>query len=228
MNTKRFAVIVAGGKGVRMGHELPKQFIEIGGLPILMHTLATFSSCQPSVEIILVLPQNQIDFWKTLCAQYNFTIPHTCAIGGTTRTESVKNGLAQISGEGLVAIHDGVRPLATHQLINNAFDIAQKKGSAIAAVPLKDSIRKLLPEEKSKALNRAEYQLVQTPQTFQVKLIKEAYLQTENSEVSFTDDASVVEAIGHEVNLVEGSYQNIKITTPEDLLFAEAYLKQNQ
>lgn len=225
MNTKRFAIIVAGGKGLRMGNEIPKQFLEVAGKPILMHTITRFFECKPSIQIILVLPKVQFEFWEELCEKYKFTISHTVVAGGNTRTDSVRNGLNTIKNNGLVAVHDGVRPFATEELINQSFEVAEKKGSAIAAVPLKDSIRKMIDNNESESLNRSNYQLVQTPQTFQIKLLKEAYAKAENSTQTFTDDASVVEAIGHKVSLVRGSYQNIKITTPEDLIFAEAILK---
>ncbi len=225
MNTKRFAVIVAGGKGLRMGKDIPKQFMEVRGLPILMHTLKKFYDADSSITLILVLPQSQFAFWETLKDKHSFQIPHISVAGGEIRTASVFNGLNAIEGEqGTVAIHDGVRPFASVNLINTSFKTAHLEGSAIAAVSLKDSIRKIAGNGSSTALNRAEFQLIQTPQTFQIKLLKEAYQKAICSNEVFTDDASVVEAIGHQVTLIQGDYQNIKITTPEDLLFAEAIL----
>lgn len=223
--TENYAVIVAGGAGLRMGSEIPKQFIEIAGMPILMHTLKQFFVFDPNILIILALPENQVAFWKNLCTQYEFQIPHKIAKGGTSRFLSVKNGLMAISGhEGIVAIHDGVRPLVPVEVIKNSFENATKRGSAVAAVKLKDSIRfKEKEGSLTKALNRNLFFLVQTPQTFQVNLIKKAFDTEERAE--FSDDATVFEFYGEEVNLIEGSYKNIKITTPEDLIIARVFLE---
>lgn len=218
---QKYVVIVAGGSGTRMKREIPKQFIPVAGKPILMHTLLAFYNFSAEINIILVLPESQILGWKSLCAQYNFDIPHKTTIGGKTRFHSVKNGLANINGDGLVAIHDGVRPLVSDQIILNSFAMAEQKGNAITAVPLKDSIR-WTDGTNNKVVNRNDYQLVQTPQTFQVNLIKSAF--NTGYDPGFTDDASVLEASGTKINLIEGDYSNIKITTPEDLVLAESRL----
>ncbi len=219
---QKYVVIVAGGSGTRMKREIPKQFIPVAGKPILMHTLTAFYRVSEQIQIILVLPESQVLGWKSLCAQYHFDVPHITTVGGETRFHSVKNGLSEINGSGLVAIHDGVRPMVSEQIILNSFAIAEQKGNAIAAVPLKDSIRWSKGEE-NKVVNRNEYQLIQTPQTFQIALIKEAF-NTEH-DPGFTDDATVLEATGAKIHLIEGDYSNIKITTPEDLVLAESLLK---
>ena len=219
---QRYVVIVAGGSGTRMQREIPKQFIPVAGKPILMHTLEAFYLADELIEIILVLPESQVLGWKSLCAQYNFSTPHHITHGGDTRFQSVKNGLAQIPDNiGLVAIHDGVRPLVSSEIIKTSYQVAEEKGNAIVAVPLKDSIR-WAQGENNKVLNRSEYQLIQTPQTFQVALIKAAFQRSYDP--AFTDDATVLESTGEKINLIPGDYRNIKITTPEDLAVAEAFL----
>lgn len=217
---KRYALIVAGGSGLRMGSALPKQFLLLQGRPVLMHTIQKFHSlCD---EVLLVLPTDHLEYWGKLCADFDFRLSHKMAPGGITRFQSVYNGLKQIPDESLVAIHDGVRPLVTDVLIEQCFQAAYNDDAAIATVKLKDSIR----DEKG-TLNRDRFRLVQTPQTFKSGFIKDAYdfarvLDPEGS--SFTDDASVYEKSGRAVVLVEGDYKNIKITTPEDLTMAEALL----
>jgi 2-C-methyl-D-erythritol 4-phosphate cytidylyltransferase len=219
----KYALVVAGGKGLRMGTEIPKQFILLKGLPVLMHTLKAFRSIE-SIQLILVLPKDQIAYWKQLCINYKFELPHQIIAGGDTRFQSVKNGLQAIQDNtGLVAIHDGVRPLISVKIIEESFDLAQEKGNALTVVALKDSIRKQT-ENGSKSINRSDYFLVQTPQTFKVEDIKNAYNKAAIVN-NFTDDASVFEANGGQIQLVQGDYKNIKITTSEDLLFANALLK---
>ena len=218
---KKTALIVAGGNGSRMESDLPKQFILLAGKPILMHTIEAFDQCNVS-DIIVVLPLNQIDFWKELCTQFSFNLAHEIIAGGASRFESVQNGLVRCNEEDLVAIHDGVRPFITAEIINNSFDTAAQKGNAVAAVRLKDSIRKV-DLLGNKNVNRDAYFLIQTPQTFKCNIIKEAYQAQDH--INFTDDASVLEASGHAINLIPGDYKNIKITTPEDLLVAEAFYK---
>ena len=217
---QKYAVIVAGGSGTRMQSLLPKQFIEVLGQPILMHTLEAFAF--DGIEIILVLPVSQIDFWNDLCKKYAFEIPHKVVEGGSARFHSVNNGLNSIEGDGLVAIHDGVRPLIARDIIQMAYSVAAEKGNAIVSVPLKDSIREYTTSQ-NKMVDRNNYRLNSDPQTFQVSLIKEAF-KTEFIE-SFTDDASVLEALGKTIHLVDGDYRNIKITTPEDLKVAQAFLR---
>jgi 2-C-methyl-D-erythritol 4-phosphate cytidylyltransferase len=218
MPEKRFAIIVAGGRGNRMNNEMPKQFLEIAGRPLLMHTVEAFYKFSLELSIILVLPEDQIDLWSFLCQKYGFKIPVHIQKGGKSRFQSVRNGLKSIDGEGLVAVHDGVRPLVSNELIAASFLIAAMHGSAVAAVRLKESIR-ILDKDSTRAVDRARFRVIQTPQTFKVSLLKKAY-EIEEDE-SMTDDASVVERAGHKISLFEGSYFNIKITTPEDLWMAE-------
>ncbi|MFZ4796267.1 MAG: 2-C-methyl-D-erythritol 4-phosphate cytidylyltransferase [Bacteroidia bacterium] len=220
---EKIALIVAGGNGSRMESDLPKQFILLAGKPILMHTIEAFYNCNVS-NIIVVLPQNQIEFWKELCTQFSFVLPHEIVAGGASRFESVQNGLVHCNDADFVAIHDGVRPFINTEIINKSFEIAAQKGNAVAAVRLKDSIRKV-DLLGNKNVNRDGYFLIQTPQTFKCYLIKEAYQAQDH--INFTDDASVLEANGHAINLIPGDYKNIKITTPEDLLVAEAFYKKS-
>ncbi|MDO1445924.1 2-C-methyl-D-erythritol 4-phosphate cytidylyltransferase [Rhodocytophaga aerolata] len=220
-----YAIIVAGGTGSRMQSEVPKQFIPVGRLPVLMHTLTRFYQAFPSIQIILVLPEKDISTWNTLCKQYTFTVPHLQVPGGETRFHSVKNGLQAITAtDGLVAIHDGVRPFVPVATIKHSFDVAREKGCAITVIPLKDSIRKVSVDGTSQTVDRTHFRLVQTPQTFQLPVIRQSFLQAVHTH--FTDDASVAEAAGFQLSLIDGSYENIKITTPEDLLWAEAFLKK--
>jgi 2-C-methyl-D-erythritol 4-phosphate cytidylyltransferase len=220
-----YALIVAGGKGTRIKSEVPKQFLEVAGLPILLHTINAFFQYDELIKVILVLPEQDIEHWNAIRKKFNFNTPIQIAFGGATRFQSVRNGLALIEGDGLVAIHDGVRPLVTTEMIAKSFRVAAHTGSAIASVPLKDSIR-IAEESTTKALDRSRYRLIQTPQTFQVKLIKEAYKMAEDA--TLTDDASVAEHAGYVVMLFEGSYENLKITTPEDLVVAGALLSSRQ
>lgn len=219
----KYAIIVAGGKGSRFGSDTPKQFLPLNGTPILMHTINRFNEC--NCKIIVVLPESQISHWKQLCYKHSFSIPHLIIAGGQTRFHSVKNAIDSITPAecDLIAIHDGVRPLVSKNIIDEAFDIALTKGSAIPAIELTDSIRQLYNNSTSKALPRASLRAVQTPQTFQALLIKKAY-DTPFSD-DFTDDASVVEALGHNITLTNGSPKNIKITHSIDLIIAEEILK---
>ncbi|MBF9255526.1 2-C-methyl-D-erythritol 4-phosphate cytidylyltransferase [Pontibacter sp. 172403-2] len=217
-----YAIIVAGGSGSRMQHDQPKQFIGVAGKPILMHTIERFYKYNPAIGLVVVLPVQQLDTWRALCRKYNFTIPHQVVTGGATRFASVKNGLEALRGEALVAVHDGVRPFVDTATIKAVYEAAAKYGSAVVAVSPKDSIRELTASG-SKAVPRAGYKLVQTPQCFRVGILRQAYEQPEQAH--FTDDATVVESIGESITLVEGSYRNIKITTPEDLILAEAFAR---
>lgn len=221
MNSKEYALIVAGGKGTRIKSKLPKQFLELNGLPILMHTIQAFFRYSENVTVVLVLPEDDFETWATLCKKYNFTKKLILQKGGDTRFQSVKNGLEKIEGDGLVAIHDGVRPLVSEDIIGASYRLAAVHQSAVAAVRLKESIR-MTDQDNTKAMDRSRFRLIQTPQTFQVSLIKKAYQIKDDP--SLTDDASVAERAGHIISLFEGSYENIKITTPEDLIVAEALL----
>lgn len=220
---EKFAIIVAGGNGSRMNSAIPKQFIPIGGKPILMHTIQRFLDYSEKITVILVLPKDQMETWHALCKEYLFNHPILIAEGGKTRFESVKNGLSKIpTNNGLVAVQDGVRPFVSHKIIKDTYELALEKGNAITAVSLKDSIRSI-DGKKNKSEDRSKFKLIQTPQTFILSELKKAY-QTEDNPL-FTDDASVLEQSGTPIYLAEGSYQNIKITTSEDLLYAETILK---
>ena len=222
MNYTEYALIVAGGKGTRIKSNVPKQFVELNGLPVLMHTIQAFYRYSEKINIILVLAEDDFNTWKLLCAKYNFVKPIILQHGGQTRFQSVKNGLNKIDGEGLVAIHDGVRPMVNEEIIAASFRLAAIHQSAVAAVRLKDSIR-LTEQDSTKAVDRSLFRVIQTPQTFRVTLIKKAYQQDEDP--NLTDDASVAERSGYSISLFEGSYENIKITTAEDLVIAEALIK---
>lgn len=215
-----YLVVVAGGKGLRMGGDVPKQFQLLGGLPILMHTLNRMSEAAPEATLILVLPEQQQSYWKELCTQYRFAVPHLLANGGETRFHSVQNGLALIPDEaqGVVGVHDGVRPFVSVEVIQRCMQKAGELGAVIPVIPVVDTVRQLTGDG-SRTVNREDYKLVQTPQTFRIELIKKAYGQP--YQPGFTDDASVVEAMGCPVALVEGNRENIKMTTPFDKLVGE-------
>ncbi|MEM9053265.1 MAG: 2-C-methyl-D-erythritol 4-phosphate cytidylyltransferase [Bacteroidota bacterium] len=221
----KYVIIVAGGSGTRMASSIPKQFLEIGGKPILMHTIKAFYKYDLCAKIILVLPESQQGHWDALCNKHEFDLPHQVVNGGHSRFASVKNGLdiIPLGAKGQVAIHDGVRPFVSSKMIEESFQLAAKSGNAIASVSLKESVRHLSPKG-NKHVSREQYRLIQTPQTFSITLIKEAF-ETEESKL-FTDDASVFEANGGRVNLYEGDYKNVKITTPDDLIWAEALLEK--
>jgi len=221
---KKYALIVAGGKGVRMGASVPKQFLLLSGKPLLMHSLEAFYNADPEIRLILVLPEFQQDYWKELCTQYHFKLQHEVVNGGDTRFESVKSGLALIDNKGLVAVHDGVRPFINKDLIDRCFQAAQQFGGAVPVTELTESLRKL-EGETSFSVHRETFRFVQTPQVFRAEILKEAY--TLPYRESFTDDASVVEAAGFKVELVEGLAGNIKITNTIDLLLAEQMKKFN-
>ena len=221
MEYKEYALVVAGGKGTRIKSKVPKQFLELNGKPVLLHTLEAFYRYSEKINVILVLPQDDFETWKSICEKYKFTKNIILQKGGESRFQSVKNGLSKIEGDGLVAIHDGVRPLVSEDIIGASFRLAAVHQSAVAAVRLKESIR-MTNQDNTKAVDRSRFRLIQTPQTFHVSLIKKAYEIKEDP--SLTDDASVAERSGHIISLFEGSYENIKITTPEDLVIAEALL----
>lgn len=214
------AILVAGGKGSRMGGPVAKQYLPIAGKPVLMHTLSVFFNFDPLIHLILVLPETDFELWKSLCETNQFDVPHKLVAGGSSRFQSVRNGLNALPfNSGLVAIHDGVRPFVKQEVIENSFEEAEKSGSAISVVDLKDSIRKVSDDGKSTFQERHYFRLVQTPQTFQIEKIKKAFEVTELPQ--FTDDATVYEHQGWQVTLIKGNPENIKITTPEDLEYAE-------
>ena len=223
---KKYAIIVAGGKGLRMGGELPKQFIPVEDRPVLMRTLDAFHTCDSSIEIILVLPRDHQPYWQKLCREYQFVVPHRIADGGATRFHSVQNGLALADApEALVAVHDGVRPFVSHEVIRRCYQDAEQYGAVVPVTPVVETVRHLLPEG-SETVSRDAYRLVQTPQTFRASLLRRAYEQPYCE--AFTDDASVVEALGYAVRLVGGNRENIKLTTPFDLTVARAVVSQTE
>lgn len=222
---KNYVVIVAGGSGSRMQTDQPKQFLELKGRPMLMHTIDAFTNCGQDMNVILVLPADHIKTWQNLINEHGYAVEHQITEGGETRYNSVLNGLNLIKSEGIVAIHDGARPLISTEVIKRTIDQAKKSGNGVAAVQVKDSIRQM-KNSKSIAVDRSQFYAVQTPQTFDVGLIKKAFEKSQSNQ--FTDDASVIEAYGETVHLVEGSYDNLKITTPEDLIVAESILKRRK
>jgi 2-C-methyl-D-erythritol 4-phosphate cytidylyltransferase len=222
--TKAYAVIVAGGSGTRMQSPLPKQFLPLHGRPIMMYTLEAFAASGYSPDIALVLHADYHELWLQLCIEHNFGIKHQLVPGGETRFHSVKNAIDQISDKNvLIAVHDAVRPLISKTAIDDAYSQAETYGSAVVAVKSRDSVRQQ-NSATSVSVNRDSIYLVQTPQTFKSDLLKEAY--TQPYDASFTDDASVVERTGAQIKLVEGSYTNIKITFPEDIIIAEALINK--
>ncbi len=226
-NSKRYAIIVAGGSGKRFGSEVPKQFLPLEGKAVLMRTIEKFD--QAGATIVVVLPAEHQQMWIDMCKESNFPITHTIANGGKTRFESVKNGITAIENlcaSDLVAVHDGVRPLASVEMINRCYDTAQQSGSAIPVINPSDSIRQVFDNGSSKQLLRSSLRAVQTPQTFKAELLQGAY-DVEESPL-FTDDASVVESAGHQVTLVEGEVTNIKITTPIDMIIASQIIADGE
>lgn len=218
----KYALIVAGGKGLRMGSSQPKQFLPVGGKPVLMHTLETFRRYDAGLRIVLVLPHGQRACWQELCREYGFGVDHTVVDGGDTRFHSVKNGLNMVEGPGLTAVHDGVRPFVSPEVIARCFAEAAVKKAVVPVTDVVDTVRRVC-DEGSVTVPRDAYKLVQTPQVFDTDLLKQAYAQPYRQD--FTDDASVVEAYGVPVSLTEGNRENIKITTPFDLKIAEALLQ---
>ena len=215
-----YVIIVAGGKGLRMGSDIPKQFLPVGGKPVLMRTLERFRAYSADLCIILVLPKAQQDYWHELCKKYAFNVDYLLANGGQTRFHSVQNGLALVpnDAQGVVGVHDGVRPFPDIDVIRKCYETARKKKAVIPVIPVVETVRQLSCNS-SKTVPRDEFRLVQTPQTFDIQLLKAANQQPYND--GFTDDASVVESYGQEITLVEGNRENIKITTPYDLKIAE-------
>lgn len=220
---KNFTIITAGGIGSRMKSDIPKQFIPVNNLPVLMHTINTFYRFDKNLEIILSLPSAHIEYWEMLKQKYNFNIHHTIVAGGATRFESVKNALQQTHGQGYTAIHDGVRPLVSCETIKEAFRCAAQFGNAVAAVDIVFSIRKIENNENY-SVDRSNFCEIQTPQIFRTQDIKEAYNQ-EYSEL-FTDDSSVMEAYGKKIYLSKGNAENIKITRKLDITIVEALLRK--
>lgn len=218
---KKYVLIVAGGKGLRMGGEQPKQFLPLKGRPVLMHTLEQFYRSDVAMEIILVLPHEQQNYWKQLCEEHHFTIKHRVADGGESRFHSVKNGLSLIETPSIVGVHDGVRPFVSVDVIDRCYELALTKEAVVPVVDVVDTVRHIT-NNGSETVDRSAYKLVQTPQVFNADLLLKGYEQAYSS--AFTDDASVVEAMGVKVALTPGNRENIKLTTPFDLKVAEALL----
>ena len=217
----RYAILVAGGKGLRMGSDIPKQFLPLRGRPVLMHTIDVFRRTYPDIHIILVLPREQQDYWRQLCGQHGYDVELCVADGGETRFHSVRNGLSLIpdGARGVVGVHDGVRPFVSPETIRRCYEAAEECGAVVPVVPVVETVRQVLADGSSMTVDRNAYRLVQTPQTFDIQLLKKAYGQP--FDPFFTDDASVVEAMGHPIKLVEGNNENIKLTNPADLKLAE-------
>jgi 2-C-methyl-D-erythritol 4-phosphate cytidylyltransferase len=216
---KRCCIIVAGGQGLRIGGDTPKQFLPLGDKTILMHTIGRFNKFDPGMNIIVVLPEEHLTFWEKQKKEYNFNINHMVISGGSERFLSVKAGLQYADDNSLIAIHDGVRPFVSQETIKRCFKEADKNGMAIPFVEPNDSVR-IQREYDTISIARKDVKLIQTPQVFRSELIKSAYKCEYNPD--FTDDASVAEAAGHKVNLVQGNRENIKITRPEDIIIARA------
>lgn len=225
MSKQKYVIIVAGGSGKRMGSEVPKQFIEVAGMPVLMHTIQRFYDFDNSVKIVVVLPEDQHALWGDLIHRYGFKIYHQVTKGGKERFDSVKNGLSVINEESLIAVHDGVRPLVSPETIQRCFNEAESKDAAIPVMPAVESIR-METEAGSIAVDRSKYFMVQTPQVFESEVLKKAYSQSFSN--TFTDDASVVESLGYKIAMVEGNSENIKVTRPLDLVIAEALLTKKE
>lgn len=221
---KRYAVIVAGGKGLRMGNDIPKQFLLLQGRPILMHSIDAFYSYDSTIQCIVVLPEQQVPYWKELCIKHNFTTPHTIVFGGKERFYSVKNGVFSITTDGVVAVHDGVRPLLSKELLDAGFTLAEQTGSAVPFVDSIDSLR-IIDGGKTQSVDRSVIKRIQTPQIFDIETLKKAMNQEYTA--SFTDEASVWEQFGKKLFFYPGSTSNIKITTPTDLAIAEIFLNKN-
>lgn len=216
---KKAIIIVAGGKGLRMGGDIPKQFLPVKGLPVLMRTLQRFHEYDANMQIVLVLPVSQQDYWKGLCDKYQLSIPYTLANGGETRFHSVSNGIAKVDADvSLIGVHDGVRPFVSVATIAACYDEAAKSGAVVPVTDVVETVRHI-EDASSVTVPRSEYRLVQTPQVFDATLLRNAYRQPYTD--FFTDDASVVERFGHDVVLVRGNRENIKITTPYDMTIAE-------
>lgn len=222
---KKYAVIVAGGKGVRMGSAVPKQFLPLNGHPILYHTIKAFADAYADMQLVLVLPQDQLSYAQMVLQSFPERIDITIVAGGETRYHSVQNGLKVVDADSIVFVHDGVRPLVTTELIRRCYEQAADKGSAIPAIAVADSMR-ILEDEDSRPIDREQMRIIQTPQTFKAEVILPVFEQ--EYQAAFTDEATVVEAYGDNVYLVQGERSNIKVTTPEDMIVAEALLKARE
>ena len=219
---QRSTIIVAGGSGKRMGSAVPKQFLLLEEKPVLCHTIEAFYRFDPDMQLIVVLPIEQMDAWAALCSEHSFAIGHTVVAGGAERFHSVGEGLKAVKHEGLVAVHDGVRPLVSVELIARCFAAAEEHGAAIPIVPVSSSVRELV-DGGSHAVDRSRLRIVQTPQCFRVELLRKAFELPYDP--AFTDEATLVERMDLAVHLVDGEERNIKVTTPLDLQLAEMVLR---
>ena len=223
--TKISVVIVAGGSGTRMGGRVPKQFLTLLGKPILGHTLEHLHATLPDAEIVVILPKEHLSLWSKLCTRYKVTAKHTTAIGGANRTESVRNGIdALTNNDGIIMIHDGVRPCISAAKIKELVEAAATHQAVIPVIDVVDSIRYITPEG-NRAVDRADYKAIQTPQLFDFKLLKSGYDKAKEQNIEFTDDAAIVENIGIKIKLIAGEVTNIKITTPTDIIIARQTIK---
>lgn len=218
---EKYIIIVAGGSGSRMGAAQPKQFLPLNGKAILQHSIECFHRVDPTFKYIVVLPEQHADYWANHCRIKNYPVKHEIVFGGPERFYSVRNAVEQLKGKGIAAIHDAVRPLVSKDTIKRVLDMAAKQGNAVPVIEVEESLRKI-NSVSSEHVNRRDYRIVQTPQAFDIELLKHAYRQAFHP--TFTDDASVVEASGVKINLVEGNRENIKITHPKDIKLAEFYL----
>ena len=225
-NHKNSVIIVAGGSGTRMRASVPKQFLELAGKPILMHTMDVFYQFDNNMLIVVVLPADQHQTWNNLCEKFSFSIPHVLAAGGESRFHSVQNGLAKTPNKGIIAVHDGVRPLVAAETISRCFEAAKIAKGVIPVVPVTESVRLIQENAQSIPVDRDKFVLIQTPQVFDAEILHKAYQQPFSS--AFTDDATVVEKLGIGIQLVEGNFENIKITRPLDLLIAEAIISRQE
>ena len=216
-----YALIVAGGAGKRMGTDIPKQFLELAGKPVLMHSIERFRRFDNTIGIIVVIPENQFVLWENLREKHSFSVSHTLVKGGSSRFFSVKNGLQEVEDNAIVAIHDGVRPLVSTNTIIRCFRAAEEFGNGIPVINMSDSVR-MITEQGNIPVNRHSLRIIQTPQVFNARLIKKAYLRDFSPEI--TDDAMLLEKTGEMIHLVEGNRENIKITNPEDLVIAGALI----
>jgi 2-C-methyl-D-erythritol 4-phosphate cytidylyltransferase len=218
---EKYLIIAAAGRGIRMKSNLPKQFIRIANYPIVFYSMKTFYENDPTIKILLVLPEDLIGEWENFLTESQTVIPHKVIEGGSSRMESCRNGLSQIEGDGLVAVHDGVRPLVSHETIDRCFKMAKEKGNAVPVNDIYETLRQL-DSSGSVTIDRNTVKSVQTPQVFQIKILQEAFLKVKSEQ--YTDEASMVESLGYKINLVEGNRENIKITDPFDLKIAEYLL----
>lgn len=223
MAVRKYIIVVASGVGKRMGEILPKQFLLLKGKPVLVHTLENIYKAGKEYSILLVLNAQHLEIWQQIKTKYQLDIPHKVVIGGKERFFSVKNAIDTIEDkEAWVAVHDGVRPLISKEMIDNCFFVAEKEGSAVCCMDCTDSVRILNEKGDNQSIDRGKVKLIQTPQCFALSVLRKAYLQPYREE--FTDDASVVESLGEKITLCKGDKHNLKITTPLDMTIAESLL----